>query len=166
MQRITKSRKKRRVQVLWLLRITKNCPKPWSVGTSWSNGWSWSIRAIEQLDMSAIHKPTNDSKYHHRSSCMLTSSQPLTTRTNTSPSCCSVWPCHAFQPSRFNWRSSMNHTRNNEIRSFIEYQLQLQVSVKKYLFDELPFRKHFQGRVRLSLHNRGSFCHVKLTMGK
>ena len=40
----------------------------------------------------------------------------------------------------------MNHTRNNEIRSFIEYQLQLQVSVKKYLFDELPFRKHFQGR--------------------
>ena len=50
-------------------------------------------------------------------------------------------------------RSSMNHTRKKEIRSFIEYQLQLQVSVKKYLFDELPFRKHFQGRVRLSLHN-------------
>ena len=43
-------------------------------------------------------------------------------------------------------RSSMNHTRKKEIRSFIEYQLQLQVSVKKYLFDELPFRKHFQGR--------------------
>ena len=43
-------------------------------------------------------------------------------------------------------RSSMNHTRKNEIRSFIEYQLQLQVSVKKYLFDELPFRKYFQGR--------------------
>ena len=32
MQRITKSHKKRRVQVLWLLRITENCPKPWSEG--------------------------------------------------------------------------------------------------------------------------------------
>ena len=59
MQRITKSRKKRRVQVLWLLRITKSCQNTWSVGTSWSNGWSWSTRAIERLDMTAIHKPTS-----------------------------------------------------------------------------------------------------------
>ena len=58
----------------------------------------------------------------------------------------SVGPCHAFQPSRLICGSSMNHTRKKEIRSFIEYQLQLQVSVKKHFFDELPFRKRFQGR--------------------
>ena len=40
----------------------------------------------------------------------------------------------------------MHHTRKKEIRSFIEYQLQLQMSVKKDLFDELPILKHFQGQ--------------------
>ena len=34
----------------------------------------------------------------------------------------------------------MHHTRKKEIRSFIEYLLQLQVSVKKYLFDKLSSR--------------------------
>ena len=34
--------------------------------------------------------PTSDSKCQHRSACMLTSSQPLMTRTDTNQSCCPV----------------------------------------------------------------------------
>ena len=41
------SRKKHEVQVLWLLWITKNCPKPRSTGTSRIDGCSWSIRVVE-----------------------------------------------------------------------------------------------------------------------
>ena len=59
--------------------------------------------------------PTSDTKCQHRSSCTPTSSQPLTTRTDTSPSCCPVWSCHAFQPSRLTFRSSMHHTRAKKI---------------------------------------------------
>ena len=42
---------------------------------------------------------------------MLTSSQPLTTRTDTSRPCYPVWPCLALQPLIPNFESFMHHTK-------------------------------------------------------
>ena len=61
------------------------------------------------------YSPTNDTKCQHRSSCTLTSSQPLMTRTITSPSYCPVWPCYASLPFIPNCESSIHHTRAKKI---------------------------------------------------
>ena len=53
----------------------------------------------------------NNSKCQFQSLCMLTLSQPLMRRTNTSPSYCPLWLCLVSQQSKLNCKYSMNHAK-------------------------------------------------------
>ena len=47
--------------------------------------------------------------------CIPTSSQPLKRRTNTSPSCCPVWPCFVSPQSELNYKYYVHHTKKRTI---------------------------------------------------
>ena len=80
-----------------------------------ANRWMIVINTSYRVRRLGCDLQINDSKCQHRSWCTLTTSQPLITRIDTSRSCCPVWTCHTFQPTRRNWGFSTHHTRKKAI---------------------------------------------------
>ena len=132
-----------------------------------ANWWMIVISTICGVKIHICYSHTNDSKCLHRSSCTLTSSQPVTTRTDTSPLCCPVWSCHAFQPFRLNCGSSMHHTRKREtqLRFFhAPHEKESDLGPFQGLLDSIPRKReevplrritpqeHFWDRERLSIY--------------
>ena len=120
----------------------------------------------EETRLRFTNRPTNDSKCQHRSSCMLTSSHPLMRRTNTCPSVvlfsCARIPSIQTQLRVFH----ASHEEESDLFPFMDYLIQLQESVKKYLFHELPIEN--TPEINRDYHSTivCPFCHSKLDNGE
>ena len=90
----------------------------------------------------------NDSKCQLWSCCMPALSHPLMRRTNTSLSCCSVWPCLESQQSKLNCKYSIHHTRT---RAIFVLSWTIWFNYKRVWRDIYSVRCHWSAHLRLRM---------------